>query len=387
MKDFQSKISRLQERDAFRSFRCSPERAGCRLMLEGQELINFSSNDYLDLSNHPEMIEAVCRAVRDGGCSAAASRLISGNLALYDELEAVLAADYAKDKALVFPSGYAANTGMLSALLDRHDTVFSDRLNHASLLDGISMSGASLKRFPHLDYDALEDMLRQQGTVGHRFVVTDTVFSMDGDRADLLRLTELCSSYDAFLIIDEAHANGVFGTTGLGLAELSNTVQQIPLIMGTFSKGLGSFGGFVAGDAAVIDFLINRARSLIYTTGLPPAVLAANLKSLELARGSKERRETVHRLSAKLRNRLDRAGINTLNSDTQIIPVIAGSNRNALDWSAYLFEKGILALPVRPPTVPEGTARIRISVCAGHTDAEIDMLSDCLIELYYRGNQ
>lgn len=378
MKDFTENNEKLKQTDSFRFFRYSPDKAGCRLIIDNREFINFSSNDYLDLAQHPDLINSAIDAVKNSGCGSTASRLVTGNLCLNDRIEERLARDYRRDAALVFPTGYMANTGMIAALVDRHDTVYSDRLNHASLLDGIKLSGANSVRYRHLDCQHLETLLQQQKT-GYKFVVTDTVFSMDGDLVDLARLSALCRKYDAFLIVDEAHANGVFGKNGLGICETSSTVADIGLIMGTFSKGLGSLGGFVVGDRPVIDHLINRARSLIYTTGLPPAVLAANLAALQVVRKEPERRNTLLQNAAKLRRLLQENGIDTLQSQSQIIPVVAGDNHTAVAWAQQLYRDGIIAAAIRPPTVPQGTARLRISVSAGHNDRDLELLVDSIV--------
>jgi len=370
----QKTLTDRKNRDALRRLYRFPEAHALKFQDRGKVIINFSSNNYLGLAQDTAPAVAAKKAIDQYGCSAAASRLISGDLGLNRQLEEKIAALYAKEAALIFPTGYMANIGLLTALAGKKDLILSDKLNHASIVDGIRMSGASFRRYPHNDIEALVKLIARHKGENPPIVITDTIFSMDGDRARLKEITSLCSETGAFLVIDEAHANGVLGPGGLGLAEELGVLKKIDLLMGTFSKALGGLGGFVTGNKTVIDYLINCARSFIFTTGLPPAVLAAALEALNISTRQPERRQRLLERSAFVRQQLKMQGWNPGSSSSQIIPVITGKNSRALELSAKLLEAGFLVMAIRPPTVPAGTARLRLTLSSSHMDEDIERL-------------
>lgn len=341
--------------------------------LGGRELLNFSSNDYLGLANAPEVVGAAREALLAHGVGAGASRLIVGDSAVHHELEARLARFVGAEAALLFNSGYAANQGALAALLGPGDVVFSDALNHASLIDGCRLTRARVVVYRHGDVEALEAALR--ATPGRRrLVATDAVFSMDGDVAPVRALRKVCDRHGAALLVDEAHATGVLGARGAGLCEAEGVTPDVHV--GTLSKALGGLGGFVAGSRALCDALVSLARPLVFSTGLPPALCAAALAALgEL--------ETSGRRGA-LRERIDRlaAGLQALGlparGDSAVFSLVLGDEARALDASARLLERGVLVKAIRPPTVPPGTSRLRVSVTAAHTPAHVEVLLEAL---------
>lgn len=355
---------------------------GARIRFEdGPILVDFSSNDYLGLSHHPALIEAACGYAARFGAGAGASRLVSGNLLPLEEIERKLADGKAMEAALVFVSGAQANLTLLPAMLDAHvlgaePLVYADRLNHASLIHGCIAAGVRQIRFRHNDLGHLEELLRRDADLARpRFIVTESVFSMDGDGPDLQALAALAEKFDAFLYIDEAHATGVIGGNGFGLASgLKNA-----LVMGTFSKGLGGFGAYAAGSSALRHYLINRCGGVIYATALPPSVLGAMNAALDLIPRMDEQRAHLCAMAAHLRKRLTQAGLNIGTSTTQIVPLILGEERLATSLAAKLEQEGFCAIAIRPPTVPAGTSRLRLAVSALHRLEEIDALADTVI--------
>lgn len=346
---------------------------------DGRSLINFSSNNYLGLANHPALAEAVWEGARRGA-GATASRLMVGHDEETEQLEREIAAFKGTEAALVFGSGYTANLGVLSALLQRGDAVFSDKWNHASIVDGIRLSGATVFRYRHQDMDHLEMQLREadQKGIRRKLIVTDTVFSMDGDVARLHDLVELKERYDAALMVDEAHGGGVFGPYGEGVTHHMGLAGKIDLHMGTFSKAFGVVGAYVAGSRTWISYLINTCRPFIYTTALPPAVIEAIRTSIRLVRDAGDRRVALQRKAAMFRTRLKALGMNVGPSETHIVPVIVGDVHTAVKVSQTLIDSGVLAVPIRPPTVPEGTARLRFSLMATHTDEHVEAAIDAV---------
>jgi 8-amino-7-oxononanoate synthase len=349
----------------------------------GKVLLDFSSNDYLGLSFRPELMEKAREAVAIQGTGAGASRLVAGNLAAFSAIEAKLAAGKGSEAALVLVSGVQANLTILPALLDAkalgaEPLVYADRLNHASLIQGCVSAGVRQNRFRHNDLAHLEELLRRDEALARpRFIITESVFSMDGDCADIEALSILADKYGAFLYIDEAHATGVLGANGFGLAHgLRNA-----LVMGTFSKGLGGFGAYAACSAILRDYLINRCGGVIYATALPPAVLGAMEAALDLIPGLVAERAHVQVLAAILREKLNKAGFDTAGSTTQIVPMILGDESRALAVAAALEGEGFLATAIRPPTVPAGTSRIRFTVTAAHTVADVSALAEAAIRL------
>ncbi|OIQ87269.1 8-amino-7-oxononanoate synthase/2-amino-3-ketobutyrate coenzyme A ligase [mine drainage metagenome] len=378
-------LAGLDSTGRHRALRPVERREDGRLEIGGRLLVDFSSNDYLGLSRHPALIARAQAFAQRWGAGSGASRLVCGNLPPFSEVERKLAAGKGAEAALVFVSGFQANSSIMPALFDpqvlgKPPLVFCDRLNHASMHQGCLAAGVRQLRFRHNDLEHLEELLRKHADDGApRFILTETVFSMDGDRADLAGLTALAERYGAFLYLDEAHATGVLGETGFGLA--SGLAGPHCLVMGTFSKALGGFGAYVATTATLRDYLINRCPGLIYATALPPAVLGAMDAALDLIPTLEAERARVAGHGRRFRAALAAAGLDTGASSTQIVPVILGGERQALDVAHALEGEGLLGVAIRPPTVPPGTSRIRFALSARHSDAEIDRLSEAVIRL------
>jgi 8-amino-7-oxononanoate synthase len=339
--------------------------------VDGRRHLLLSSNNYLGLAGHPALRAAARAAVDQWGCGAGASRLISGHLALHADLETALARFKGTAAALVFPSGYQANIGTIGALVGRGDHVFSDELNHASIIDGCRLSRAAVHVYPHGDVAALRRLLAGGPATGRRLIVTDSVFSMDGDRAPLRELSALAREYHSILMIDEAHATGCLGARGAGLADAEGLTDAVDVHMGTLGKALGSAGAYIAGSQPLVDLVVNRARSFVFTTGLPPASVAAARAALEVVAGEPERRARLRRNADQLRRGLQALGLDA-RGDTHIIPVMVGDNRGAVALADALRARGVLAHAIRPPTVPPGTARLRVTPMANHSTAQID---------------
>jgi 8-amino-7-oxononanoate synthase len=337
----------------------------------GRHFVDFSSNDYLGLSSHPALIAAARDALERYGVGAGASRLMSGDLEIHHALEEEVASFKGTEAALVFNSGYQANTGIVPALLGRHDAVFADQRCHASQLDGALLSRAKLLRFRHNDPEHLAHLLgRHRKAFRQGLVMTESVFSMDGDRAPLAVLLETSRRNRCLFMVDEAHATGVFGPRGRGCVEAEGLAGEVDLVMGTFSKALGAFGAYLAASRTVVDLLVNAARSFIYSTALPPPVIAADLAALRLCASGETRGEELLLRSAEFREALRANGWKP-GGDSQIVPVTVGESARSIALSGRLAAQGYLALPVRPPTVPEGSARLRFSLTVAHGDPQI----------------
>jgi 8-amino-7-oxononanoate synthase len=346
-------------------------------------MIAFCSNDYLGLAGHPEVVAALKRGADRYGAGSGAAHLVTGHSAAHHALEEELADFAGRPRALLFSTGYMANLGVTSALTGRGDQVFQDRLNHASLLDGALLSRAKLRRYPHADARALAGLLGASGA-GARLVATDGVFSMDGDLAPLPELAAAAKQAKAWLMVDDAHGLGVIGGEGRGsLEHWGLGSDEVPILVGTLGKALGTFGAFVAGSGELIETLIQRARSYIYTTAPPPAVAAATQASLRIARRESWRRERLESLVGRFRAGAAQLGLPLMESATPIQPLIAGSAERALDWSRTLEASGVLVSAIRPPTVPEGSARLRITFSAAHEEADLDRLLDALADLSF----
>ena len=359
-----TELDELKSLDRYRVLPDITARDGKDIEVNGERLLNLSSNDYLGLGDDKELLEGYGRRFRKSShaMTSSSSRLLTGNHPLYDQLETALAALYGRQSAMVFNSGYHANIGILPALCNRHDLVLSDRLNHASIIDGMKIAEAPYQRYRHCDYDHLEELLEgAQGRFRQIFIVTESVFSMDGDLADLSRLVALKDKYGAFLIVDEAHGVGVFGERGLGLCEASGMVPQIDIITGTFGKALASTGAYAVMSSLVREYLLNTMRSFIFTTALPPVILGWSLLTLERQVSMFSERASLLQLAARLRNELIGRGFD-VPGESHIVPVITGGNDLAVALAARLRNAGFLCMPVRPPTVPEKGARIRISL-------------------------
>lgn len=343
--------------------------------------LTFCSNDYLGLANHPALIEALANGARRWGVGAGASHLLAGHTAAHHALEQELADAVGRPRALLFSTGYMANLGVLAALLDRHAAVFSDRLNHASLIDAARLSRAVVRVYGHGDVADLDAQLAAEAA-DRRLVITDGVFSMDGDLAPLPALADVARRRDAWLMVDDAHGFGVLGSAGAGsVAQAGLGIEDVPVLMGTLGKALGTSGAFVAGSEALIETLIQHARSYIYTTALPPALAEATRVALRLMQAEGWRRDRLAALIARFREGAAALGLPLLESTTPIQPLVAGSTERALAWSAHLEGHGILVPAVRPPTVPDGTARLRIVLTAAHEEADVDRLLGALAAL------
>ncbi len=354
---------------------------GGKVRVNGRVLLNLSANDYLGLSQDPRLIAAAQEAAARWGTGAGASRLVVGHLALHEAVEGQLAGFKGTASAVIFSTGYMANVGTISALMGPGDVIFSDKLNHASIIDGIKLSGATLQRFPHRDLNLLEKMLQKATEAKKRLIVTDSVFSVDGDLTPLSELVGLKERYGAWLMIDEAHATGVLGERGAGLAEALGLTARVDIHMGTFSKALGSLGGYVAGDRGLIDYLHNRARSFIYSTALPPPVLGAIGQALKIVEQEPDRRAYLLKEAGEFRRVLNGAGLDTLGSETQIVPVLVGDNARTLEFARRLREQGLMAVALRPPTVPPGRARVRFSLCAAHSPEDVARAREIIVRL------
>ena len=365
---FSDELSQIEKDGLFRFLHPLPA-VGGRFEWDGRELLNFSSNDYLNLAADPRLKQAACNAIEKYGCGATASRLMAGHLELHEELEDRLAKLVRKEAALVFPSGFQANLGVLTVLAREGDTVFSDELNHASIIDGCRLSQASTIVYRHADMNHLEELLASAKTTGRKVIVSDSVFSMDGDWAPLAELAELAHKFHALLAVDEAHAIGVFGHGG-GLCQELGIEPEV--IIGTMSKSLGSGGGFAAGTEDFCSLLVNKARSFIFSTGLAPGCLGSAMAALDLIEKDPGMGIRLRGQADRFRWELREKGFEVSDDSSQIIPIIIGDNQAAKDVSHACMEHGILVTAVRPPSVPEGTARLRISVTLAHTDADFD---------------
>lgn len=351
---------------------------------KGKRLLNLASNNYLGIAGDERLKQAACDAIQTYGCGATSSRLIVGNHPLYQQTEEALVRWKGSEAGLIFTSGYSANIGIITSLLGRDGIVFSDRLNHASIVDGILLSRAEKKRYHHNDLNHLEWLLQKTPRDKRKLIVTDSVFSMDGDLADLNGLVTLKERYRALLMVDEAHASGVYGQRGEGYVHHLGLQKRVDVQMGTFSKALGCFGAYVTGPQWLIDYLINKARSLIFTTGLPPAVLGSIKAAIGLVAEDEQRRARLQENSRFFRQELSRLGFDVSGSETQIVPIIIGSNEKTVSFSQRLQELGIGAIPVRPPTVPVNQARIRFTVMATH---QLKDLSDAITKIAQVGRE
>ena len=353
---------------------------GTHVSIAGRKYLSFCSNDYLGLANHPELIEAVCEGAIRYGVGAGASHLIVGHHSSHHRLEEVLAYFTGCPRALLFSSGYMANAGVVTALVGHGDAVFTDRLNHASLNDAALLSRAKLTRYPHLDLAILEQRLAVS-QAKRKLVMTDAVFSMDGDIAPVAKLLELCEKYDAWLLLDDAHGFGVLGQQGRGIVSHFNISSPRIIYMATLGKAAGVSGAFVAGQVEIIKMLIQYARSYIYTTATPPLLAHAVLKSLALIEREEWRRKKLMQLIGRLKRELQSLRWRLLLSVTPIQPVIIGESSEVLQISNALRERGFLIPAIRPPTVPQGSARLRISLSASHSIEDVKQLAMVLREL------
>lgn len=352
-----------------------------RIYLAQKEYIDFSSNDYLGLSGHPKIIAAAKLALDKFGASSSASRLMTGSYELHQQLEDKVAKFKNKEAGLVFNCGYQANLGIIAALYTKSDCIFCDRLSHASIIDGILLSGARLFRFKHNDAGHLESLLKKERKKFKKaLIITETIFSMDGDRAPLKELVALKEKYGCQVMVDEAHATGIFGRNGSGVVEEEALTEKIDLIMGTFSKALGGFGAYLATSRKIVDYLINACRSFIYSTSLPPSIIASNIAGLDLVNAEPQRRYELLKSAQYFRERLKACGLKPKGS-SQVIPIIIGENFKALKFSELLRERGYWVLPIRPPTVPKAQARLRFSLNFYHDKKILQKLINDISEI------
>lgn len=379
MRDFRAELEKRREQGLYRWRRQVETPQQPDMVVDGRPVLSFCSNDYLGLANHPDAIAAARDALPETGLGGGSSHLICGHHSAHHRLEETLARFTARESALFFSTGYMANMGVISALAGRGDTIFSDRLNHASLIDGCILSRARVQRYPHCDMAALEDQLAT--TDGHKLVVTDGVFSMDGDIAPLPEMAALCRKHDALLVVDDAHGFGCVGPEGRGsVAHFGLGSEDVPIVIGTLGKAFGTSGAFVAGSAMMMDYLVQKARTYIYTTAMPPAVALASCTSVRLVQEADDRREHLARLITRFRREARALGYTLMPSDTPIQPILLGDAWSALALSKALEARGIWVTAIRPPTVPEGESRLRVTFSASHTEAQLDKLLKALGE-------
>lgn len=388
-----SALDGVVRQNLYRRRRVTEPLTGARLRVDGRELLGFCSNDYLGLSNHPEVIEALVRAAQHG-VGSGASHLVSGHSAEHHALEEELADFVGRERAVLFSTGYMANLGVIGALVGRRGLVVEDRLNHASLIDAGLLSGAKLLRYAHADTVAAESAFGpartgaegSDTTRGQRMLVTDGLFSMDGDLAPLPELARIAAARNAWLVVDDAHGLGVLGASGRGIVEhFGLSVRETPVLVGTLGKAFGTFGAFVAGDAALCEWLIQKARTYIYTTALPPPLAAATRKALSLAAAESWRRERLRSHVATFRKEALGMDLQLMNSDSPIQPLLLGSTERALAAGRALEDLGLWVAAIRPPTVPKNSARLRITFSAAHESADIARLCEALADLKRRG--
>lgn len=380
---FEKELMNLKKQDLLRDLKTRSSRQGPVIEIQGRRYSNFASNDYLGLAAHADIIKAAQDAAARYGVGAGSSRLLAGGTVLHERLEKTISDFKGAEAALVFNSGYAANTGIIPAIAGEGDALFSDALNHASIIDGCRLSRAGKQTYRHRDVAHLEALLRKEKDCRRKIIITDTVFSMDGDIAPLADLAALAKAYGAVLYIDDAHGTGVLGRGRGGLVHFEVSPEPWIIQMGTFSKALGTFGAFAAGSRQMVDWLTNACRSFIFSTALPPPVIAASLAAVRLVRKD---RTLVSRLLNNRRHLADglrSLGLDIMGSETPIIPVRTGTVRKTLALSEYLYRKGIYAPAIRPPTVLE--PRIRLAVTAAHTERQIEKLLEALKTYYKKG--
>ncbi len=369
--DYKNILDELKKHSHFRDLKNFEGKDEKYIYFKGKKLLNLSSNNYLNFADNKQITEEFLNSAgAEYSFGSASARLLTGTLPVYSELEKLLSDLYGKESALIYNSGYHANVGISSALNQKGDVIFSDKLNHASIIDGMKLSDGKFFRFPHNNMEALEKLLiRERKNYKNAFIITESVFSMDGDIEDLKKIIELKKKYNCNLIIDEAHAFGVFGEKGLGVAEELGIINDVDLIVGTFGKAVGSMGAFVVGSKVLIDFLINKSRSFIFSTALPPVNIAFTKWIIENKFPLvKEKRKRMLSIAKKF------------GSDSHIIPVIVGENKDTVDLCEVLFHNGYFTLPIRPPTVPAGTSRLRLSLTCEIEETELELLMENINE-------
>jgi len=381
----QQELDELKSHGLLRSMKRIDSAQGPTVIIDGKEVILLSSNNYLALANHPEVKEAQIQAIKEFGAGSCASRLISGNMKLHEKLEEKISKFKDTECAIVFPTGYMANVGVISALAGVGDLIVCDRLNHASIIDGARMSGASLRAYPHKNLDALEDILKKGVSYKRKLLVTDGIFSMDGDIAPLPELIKICKKYEAILMLDDAHATGVLGKNGKGTCEYFGIKEGVDIQMGTLSKALGNLGGYIAGSKALIEYIRNKSRSFIYSTSLPPAIVAGSIKAIEIIEKDTGLRQRLWSNVRKFCDALIEMGFDIMDTKTQIIPVCIGEADLTMKASEALLNNNIFAPGIRPPTVPKAKCRIRTSLMATHTEEHIDRAIEAFRSIKHEG--
>lgn len=378
---FQEEIKKLKERGLYRTFNILESAQEPLVRIGGRDFLLFSSNNYLGLANHPKLKEISKKTIDEYGIGAGASRLISGSMILHKKLEEEIARFKKTEMALIFSSGYMANIGTIPALVNKDDVIIIDKLCHASIIDGCKLSKARLQVYPHNDIETLDKVLRKNKHKNKKLIITEGVFSMEGSISFLPKILSLAKEYKALILLDDAHATGVLGNEGRGTCEYFNLQDDSIIQMGTFSKALGSLGGFIAGSKDIIDYLRNKARSFIYSTALPPAVVAASIAALEIIGNEPELREKLWKKVNYLKDSIKELGYDILSSPSQIIPIIIGSNKKVLKFSKSLYKRGILISAIRTPTVPPKTERLRITIMATHQESDLNYLLNALADL------
>ena len=358
------------------------DKTGGIIFQNNKRILNFSTNDYLNLSNHPYVKEKAIKATEKYGAGSGSSRLVSGTLSIHEELEAKIAHHKNYPDALVFGSGYMANIGIIPSLANRKDVIISDRLVHSCILDGIKLSGAKHVRFKHNDLISLKTRLQECSDIQNKkIIVVESVYSMDGDLAPLKEIFALAEKHNALLMVDEAHATGTIGNSGRGLINQLDLESKIPFAMGTMSKGIGSYGGFIACSNNFKKLLIQEASSFIYTTALPPSAISASIAAIEIIERESSLGLNLQKKSTKFRKIMNESGIDTMNSKSQIIPIVIGDNQKTLNIAERLSKEGIIVGAIRPPTVPEGSARLRVSISLAHTEEDLIFAAEKIIKV------
>ena len=378
MKYISDELEEIKKAGLYRELNIVEGAQGTHLEIKGRTYLSFCSNNYLGLANNPLVIKAVKDAVEKYGWGAGASRLVSGNMTLHEALEDEISRFKGKEASIVFPTGYMANIGTISSLVSKGDLVICDKLNHASIIDGCRLSGADFRVYAHCDMEKLENILIKSTKYSRKLIVTDTVFSMDGDLTPLPDIVRIASKYDAMVMADEAHGTGVFGKSGGGVVEHFNLSKKVSIIMGTLSKAVGSLGGYVTGDTDLINYLRNKARPFMYTTALPPAVCAASIAGIRMIQKNPSLRTSLWNNVRYLKEKLDLLNFNVIPSESPIIPILIGDAKKAVDVSKFLYKKGILIPAIRPPTVPAKSSRLRMTVMSTHTREDMERLLDIL---------
>ncbi len=381
MKYISDELKKIKESGLYRELRVVGNAQDTHIEIEGKTFLSFCSNNYLGLANNPSVIKAVKDAIEEYGWGAGASRLVSGNMSLHETLENEISRFKGKEATLVFPTGYMANLGAISSLVSNGDLVICDKLNHASIIDGCRLSGADLRVYAHRDMEKLENILRKSSKYNRILIVTDSVFSMDGDLAPLPDIVKIAGKYKAMVMVDEAHGTGVFGENGRGVVEHFNLNREVDIVMGTLSKAIGSLGGYVTGDIDLINYLKNKARTFMYTTALPPAVCAASIAGIKLIQEEPSLRVSLWHNVRFIKDKLESLNFNVISSESPIIPILIGDAQKAVDVSKLLYKRGIVIPAIRPPTVPANSSRLRMTVMSTHTKEDLDSLLDALSDV------